>query len=65
MKKCPGCNSKDGVQEYLYGAPSEEPDPAVILESRGLSLLTLGLNSKFPAPQNLSSASVFIYPIKN
>jgi hypothetical protein len=27
-KKCPVCNSSDGVREYLYGMPSEEPDPA-------------------------------------
>jgi hypothetical protein len=27
MKKCPVCNSKEGVREYLYGMPSEEPDP--------------------------------------
>ena len=27
MKKCPVCNSIDGVREYLYGMPSEEPDP--------------------------------------
>lgn len=27
-KKCPVCNSIDGVREYLYGMPSEEPDPA-------------------------------------
>lgn len=28
MKTCPICNSKEGVREYLYGLPSEEPDPA-------------------------------------
>jgi hypothetical protein len=27
MKKCPTCNSSDGVREFLYGMPSEEPDP--------------------------------------
>jgi len=25
-KKCPVCNSLDGVREYIYGMPSEEPD---------------------------------------
>ena len=28
MKKCPVCNSKEGVREYLYELPSEEPDPS-------------------------------------
>ena len=27
-KKCPTCNSRDGVREFLYGMPSEEPDPS-------------------------------------
>jgi len=27
-KPCPNCNSTEGVREYLYGMPSEEPDPA-------------------------------------
>ena len=27
-KKCPTCGSSDDVREYLYGMPSEEPDPA-------------------------------------
>ena len=25
-KKCPVCNSIDGVREFIYGMPSEEPD---------------------------------------
>jgi hypothetical protein len=25
-KKCPVCNSLDGVREFIYGMPSEEPD---------------------------------------
>ena len=25
-KKCPVCNSMDGVREFIYGMPSEEPD---------------------------------------
>jgi hypothetical protein len=25
-KKCPGCNSKEGVREYLYGLPMDQPD---------------------------------------
>ena len=28
MKKCPVCKTNEGVREYLYGMPSEEPDPA-------------------------------------
>jgi DNA-directed RNA polymerase subunit RPC12/RpoP len=28
MKKCPVCNSKEGVREYLYGLLMEQPDPA-------------------------------------
>ena len=28
MKRCPVCNSKKGVREYLYGFPMEQPDPA-------------------------------------
>jgi len=28
MKKCPVCKSAEGVRRYLYGMPSEEPDPA-------------------------------------
>jgi hypothetical protein len=28
MKKCPVCKSTDGVRTYIYGLPSEEPDPA-------------------------------------
>ncbi len=27
MKKCPICKSIEGVRFYLYGMPSEEPDP--------------------------------------
>jgi hypothetical protein len=27
MKKCPVCKSVEGVRLYLYGMPSEEPDP--------------------------------------
>ena len=27
MKKCPVCKSKEGVREYLYGLPMEQPDP--------------------------------------
>jgi hypothetical protein len=27
MKKCPICESTEGVRLYLYGMPSEEPDP--------------------------------------
>jgi len=27
MKKCPVCKSTEGVRQYLYGMPSEEPDP--------------------------------------
>jgi DNA-directed RNA polymerase subunit RPC12/RpoP len=27
MKKCPVCKSTEGVRLYLYGMPSEEPDP--------------------------------------
>lgn len=26
-KKCPTCNSSEEVREFLYGMPSEEPDP--------------------------------------
>ncbi|GEM_PF-1451768 len=26
MKKCPVCNSLDGVREFIYGMPSQEPD---------------------------------------
>lgn len=26
-KKCPTCNSSEGVREFLYGMPSQEPDP--------------------------------------
>jgi len=26
MKKCPVCNSFDGVREFIYGMPSEAPD---------------------------------------
>lgn len=25
-KKCPVCNSPEGVREFIYGMPSEEPD---------------------------------------
>jgi hypothetical protein len=25
-KKCPVCDSFDGVREYIYGEPKEEPD---------------------------------------
>jgi hypothetical protein len=25
-KKCPVCDSLDGVREFIYGMPSEEPD---------------------------------------
>jgi hypothetical protein len=25
-KKCPTCSSVDGVREFIYGLPSEEPD---------------------------------------
>ena len=25
-KKCPVCNSLNGVREFIYGMPSEEPD---------------------------------------
>jgi len=25
-KKCPVCNSKEGVREYFYGLPMEQPD---------------------------------------
>lgn len=25
-KKCPVCNSKEGVREYLYGLPMDQPD---------------------------------------
>ena len=28
LKPCPNCKSTEGVREYLYGMPSEEPDPA-------------------------------------
>lgn len=28
MKKCPVCESAKGVRLYIYGMPSEEPDPA-------------------------------------
>jgi hypothetical protein len=28
MKKCPVCKTNEGVREYLYGMPSDEPDPA-------------------------------------
>lgn len=28
MKKCPVCKTTEGVRRYLYGMPSEEPDPA-------------------------------------
>jgi DNA-directed RNA polymerase subunit RPC12/RpoP len=31
MKKCPVCNSKVGVREYLYGMPMEEPDPRMFV----------------------------------
>ena len=31
MKKCPVCNSIDGVREYLYGMPMEEPDPRMFV----------------------------------
>ena len=27
MRKCPVCKSLEGVRLYLYGMPSEEPDP--------------------------------------
>ena len=27
MKKCPICNSTQGVRRYLYGMPDEMPDP--------------------------------------
>ena len=27
MKNCPVCKSTEGVRLYLYGMPSEEPDP--------------------------------------
>jgi hypothetical protein len=26
-KKCPVCDSLDGVREFIYGMPSDEPDP--------------------------------------
>jgi rubredoxin len=28
-RKCPNCNSNEGVRIILYGMPSEEPDPAI------------------------------------
>jgi len=28
MNECPVCKSTEGVREYLYGMPSEEPDHA-------------------------------------
>jgi hypothetical protein len=27
-KNCPVCHSPEGVREFLYGMPSEEPDPS-------------------------------------
>lgn len=29
MKPCPVCKKLDGVRIYIYGMPSEEPDPDV------------------------------------
>ena len=28
MKKCPVCETTEGVRRYLYGMQNEEPDPA-------------------------------------
>lgn len=27
MKSCPVCGTKEGVREFVYGEPIEEPDP--------------------------------------